>query len=65
MRTSTSTNNHLTRRDLLTPDEVHALDADLEILLRGERARRRPEAAVLRVGGVRNAMGRLDASGQA
>jgi type IV secretion system protein VirD4 len=32
--TSTSTSNHLTRRDLLTPDEVMRLDANLEILLR-------------------------------
>lgn len=32
--TSTSTANHLTRRELLTPDEVMRLDSDLEILLR-------------------------------
>ena len=32
--TSTSTANHLTRRDLLTPDEVMRLDSKLEILLR-------------------------------
>ncbi|MBV9997472.1 MAG: type IV secretory system conjugative DNA transfer family protein [Caulobacteraceae bacterium] len=32
--TSTSTANHLTRRELLTPDEVMRLDANLEILLR-------------------------------
>lgn len=32
--TSTSTADHLTRRDLLTPDEVMRLDASLEILLR-------------------------------
>lgn len=32
--TSTSTNSHLTRRDLLTPDEVMRLDPSLEILLR-------------------------------
>jgi type IV secretion system protein VirD4 len=32
--TNTSTNNHLARRDLLTPDEVMRLDANLEILLR-------------------------------
>ena len=32
--TSNSTNNHLTRRDLLTPDEVMRLDGSLEILLR-------------------------------
>lgn len=32
--TSNSINNHLTRRDLLTPDEVMRLDANLEILLR-------------------------------
>jgi type IV secretion system protein VirD4 len=32
--TSTSTANHLTRRDLLTPDEVMRLDSNLEILLR-------------------------------
>jgi type IV secretion system protein VirD4 len=32
--TSNSTNDHLTRRDLLTPDEVMRLDGSLEILLR-------------------------------
>jgi type IV secretion system protein VirD4 len=32
--TSTSTANHLTRRELLTPDEVMRLDSSLEILLR-------------------------------
>lgn len=32
--TSNSINNHLTRRELLTPDEVMRLDANLEILLR-------------------------------
>jgi type IV secretion system protein VirD4 len=32
--TSTSTANHLTRRELLTPDEVMRLDSNLEILLR-------------------------------
>lgn len=32
--TSTSTADHLTRRELLTPDEVMRLDASLEILLR-------------------------------
>jgi len=32
--TSTSTSGHLTRRDLLMPDEVMRLDANLEILLR-------------------------------
>lgn len=32
--TSTSTADHLTRRELLTPDEVMRLDSSLEILLR-------------------------------
>lgn len=36
--TSTSTAAHLTRRELLTPDEVMRLDASLEILLRQGQA---------------------------
>jgi len=32
--TSTSTSDHLTRRDLMTPDEIMRLDSSLEILLR-------------------------------
>jgi type IV secretion system protein VirD4 len=36
--TSTSTADHLTRRDLLTPDEVMRLDSNLEILLRQGQA---------------------------
>lgn len=36
--TSTSTADHLTRRELLTPDEVMRLDSSLEILLRQGQA---------------------------
>ena len=36
--TSTSTADHLTRRELLTPDEVRRLDSSLEILLRQGQA---------------------------